>query len=81
VPAFEPLAYSLDALLPLADLGQSRHWAPARGALAPEVEAWLGVPPLQWLVWCEAAWGWALALMWLAALLGVGDRDRDFNRA
>ena len=74
VPAFQPFVYSLDALLPLADLRQERHWAPARDALVPQAEAWLGVPLLQLLIWCEAVSGWALALTWLAALFGVGER-------
>jgi hypothetical protein len=71
VPVFEPVTYSLDALLPLADLRQARHWVPARGSRAPTLlpafEAWSGTPTLQWLVWLEAACGWALALTALAA--------------
>lgn len=77
VPGFRPLVYSLDALLPLADLGQKRHWAPARHALVPEAEPWLGVPLLQLLIWFEAACGWALALMALTSLFGRRDRDHD----
>lgn len=76
VPAFQPLAYSLDALLPLADLGQERHWVPARNALARPAEASIGVPILQLLLWLEAGCGWALLLMWLAGLTGFGERDR-----
>ena len=76
VPAFQPLLYSLDALLPLADLQQQRHWAPVRGALAPEVEAWVGTPLLRLLSGFEAGCGWALLLTWLAGLFGLTDRDR-----
>lgn len=79
VPAFQPWLYSLDALLPLADLRQQRHWAPARLAIVPQVEPWLGVPALQLLIWFEAACGWALALTWLAGRFGLGDRDRGFR--
>ncbi len=77
VPAFQPVVYSLDALLPLADLRQERHWAPARHALMPEAEPWVGVPLLQLLIWFEAACGWALALMALASLLGRRDRGHQ----
>ena len=76
VPAFQPFVYSLDVLLPLAELRQQRHWVPARAALVPELEAWTGVPLLQWLVWLEAACGWAIVLTWLAGLFGLTNRDR-----
>lgn len=77
VPAFQPVVYSLDALLPLADLRQERHWAPARHALVPAAEPWVGVPLLQLLVWFEAACGWALALMALTSLFGRRGRDHE----
>jgi hypothetical protein len=76
MPPFQPLLYSLDALLPLADLQQERHWTPVRGALAPELEAGLGTPLLRLLNWFESACGWALALTGLASLTGLADRDR-----
>ncbi|MGK2900230.1 MAG: hypothetical protein ACSLE9_16365 [Burkholderiaceae bacterium] len=78
VPAFQPLVYSLDALLPLADLRQERHWAPARHALMPEAEPWVGVPLLQLLIWFEAACGWALALMALTSLFGRRGRGHEY---
>jgi hypothetical protein len=81
VPAFKPFVYSLDALLPLADLRQQRHWVPVRNALAPDTEAALGVPLLRWLIGLEAACGWALVLTWLAGLFGLGDRDRALGSA
>ena len=76
VAPFQPLLYSLDVLLPLVDLRQQHHWVPARGALASEVEAWIGTPPLQLLVWAEALCGWIAALVLLASLAGWPDRDR-----
>jgi hypothetical protein len=76
LPAFQPLVYSLDVLLPLVDLQQQRHWAPARGALAPAVEAALGTPPLRLLGWVEAACGWVLALVALVCLARWAARDR-----
>ncbi|HWH81803.1 MAG TPA: hypothetical protein VNU71_06165, partial [Burkholderiaceae bacterium] len=75
-PGFQPLVYSLDVLVPLIDLQQRRHWAPARGALAPALEAQLGVPPLRVLTWLEATCGWLLALTALLAVSGVTERDR-----
>lgn len=76
VPAFSPLAYSFDVLLPFADLQQERHWAPARGTGAPALEAALGMPPLRLLVWVEAACGWVFALGTLACLRDLAGRDR-----
>lgn len=81
VPIFEAFVYSLDVLLPLADLRQERHWVPARDPPAPDVGGALGVPLLQWLIWFEAACGWALTLTWVAGLLGLGDRDRLLSSA
>jgi hypothetical protein len=79
VPAFQPFIYSLDVLLPFAELRQQRHWVPAREALVPELEAWTGVPLLQWLVWFEAACGWTIVLTWLAGLFGLTQRDRGLE--
>jgi hypothetical protein len=76
MPAFQAFAYSLDALLPLADLRQEHHWIPARRALLPQTEPWTGAPALQWLIWLESVGGWALGLTAIAALFGLGDRDR-----
>jgi len=59
-PAWQPFVYSLDVLLPLADLRL------ARGAATI-------TPPLQALTWLEAASGWVLGLTWLTGLL---DRRR-----
>ncbi len=76
LPAFQPLVYSLDLLLPLVDLQQQRHWAPARGAVAPALEAAIGTPPLRLLGWVEAACGWALALAALVCLARWAAHDR-----
>jgi len=76
MPAFAPLIYSLDVLLPVVDLQQTRHWKPVRNALAPEVERWSGTPLLQMLMWIEAACGWLIGLTLLASLTGLTNRDR-----
>jgi hypothetical protein len=73
LPAFQPLVYSLDLLLPVGDLQQRRHWAPARGAFAPALEAAIGMPALGLLGRIETAFGWAFAL---AALLTLAGRAR-----
>lgn len=75
-PTFKPFVHSLEVLLPLIDLRQQRHWAPARNALATEAERWLGTPLVQLLTWLEGAIGWIASLTLLAAAAGLTDRDR-----
>jgi hypothetical protein len=79
LPTFRPFVYSLEVLLPLSDLRRDRRWVAARVAMLPEVEPMVAVPALQFLVWFEAACGWALCLTWIAGLLGIGDRDRGLG--
>ena len=76
LPEFQPLLYSLDVLVPLADLQQERHWAPARDVLARDLEAWIGTPPLLLLIWAEALCGWVATLALLASLAKLTRRDR-----
>lgn len=76
-PAFEPLAYSLDRLLPLAPLDQARAWQPV--ALRPGTGT---VFPIGWgegaraLGWLETLFGWFAVLIAIASLAGWTDRDR-----
>lgn len=67
---FSPLAYSLDRLLPLLELGQAGNWTAA--AEWPQ--------PMRWLGQAEAAIGWVLLLLLLASLAGWTERDRDTGR-
>ena len=66
-PAFRPFAYSLEVLLPFANLQQRQAWAAldSHGAEAPRpvsVQAW-GVAS-RWLAWYQGLFGWlALALL------------------
>ncbi len=76
LPEFAPLLYSLDVLLPLADLRQANHWAPVRQP-ASFTSTWLGLPPLRLLTALESACGWLLLLTGLLALFGLTDRDRE----
>ncbi|MDH2424630.1 hypothetical protein [Sphaerisporangium sp. TRM90804] len=56
-PAFVPLAYTLDVLLPIVDLGQDGAWRPQAGAL--------------YLGWALIAAGWILTTAVVAGLTGV----------
>jgi hypothetical protein len=64
--SFSPLGYSLDRLLPWADLGEVRTAAVA----APWAH------PMRWLSHFEAAFGWLAAALLVASLAGWADRDR-----
>lgn len=61
-----PLAYSLDRLLPLVDLGQGG----ALGAASDWTHA------LRWVAYVETGFGWIAALLLLASLAGWMERDR-----
>lgn len=76
VTPFQPFLYSLDVLVPLIDLRQERHWAPARDALASDAEAWIGVPPLLLLIWTEALCGWIASVALLFSLARRAHRER-----
>lgn len=73
-PAFRPLAYSLDLLLPLVDLRQDQQWAALSDPRAPAGN-WGSAARL--LAWFEILFGWAATLMLLALVAGRLDRDRD----
>lgn len=81
-PAFRPFAYSLDVVLPFADLQQERRWAPvdaAQGAALDRgsraVDAW-GVGA-RFVAWFETLFGWLASLTFAAALAGLFNRDRQ----
>jgi hypothetical protein len=63
----DPLAYSLDRLLPLVALGQDDGPAAAHQAWAAAV---------RWLARLETSFGWLAGLLLLASLAGWMDRDR-----
>ncbi|MDG1107647.1 MAG: hypothetical protein P8N60_03160 [Burkholderiaceae bacterium] len=76
--AFSPLAYSLDILLPLVDLGQEKHWGP----LIPTPERHFVVElfsfsPAHWvrlLNWFEILYGWIASLLFVAIVSGISRR-------
>jgi hypothetical protein len=76
-PRFQPLAYSLDLLLPVANLRQSDAWHPAVAAphaTTPWAFGW--DDGVRALAWFETLFGWLVALTLVASLAGWTDRDR-----
>ena len=71
---FQPWLYSLDLLLPLVDLRQSREWAPLPVEPARPDDFWRSVMP--WLTWFETIFGSAAVLLLVVSISGVTDRDR-----
>jgi hypothetical protein len=61
VPAFNPFAYALDVLLPVADLNQQSSWIPQGFA-----RSWM---------WASIVAGWVLTTAVVAALTGILKRD------
>jgi hypothetical protein len=60
-PAFKPLIYALDTLLPVVNLHQEDYWLPRGGA--------------QWWAWSSILVGWGLTAAIAAAFTGVLKRD------
>lgn len=79
-PAFEPLAYSLDRLLPLADLQQAHAWQPV--AARPRTGSAFAFgwgEGVRALGWAETVFGWFTVLALLASLAGWHERDRRLH--
>jgi sRNA-binding regulator protein Hfq len=78
---FSPMAYSLDLILPLVDLGQEKDW----GVLVPTPKkvpveeilhfSWGHI--LRLIVWFEILWGWVASLMLVAVISGLVRNTRD----
>ena len=76
---FSPLAYSLDILLPLVDLGQEKRWGP----LTPTPEKnfcveLLSFSPPHWvrlLNWIQILYGWVASLLFVAIVSGMARRS------
>jgi hypothetical protein len=76
---FSPLAYSLDILLPLVDLGQEKSWGP----LVPTPERHFCVElfsfsPAHWvrlLNWFQILYGWVASLLFVAIVSGMSRRS------
>ena len=61
VPAFQPVAYTIDVLVPLVDLGQKKAWVPKGTAMI-------------WS-WMLTSWGWVLTTAVVAGLTNALKRD------
>lgn len=78
---FSPLAFSLDLLLPLVDLGQDKAW----GALisTPKANWWeelFTVSPghvVRWLVWFQTLFGWVASLLLVGIASGFARRSEE----
>jgi len=76
-----PLAYSLDILLPLVDLGQEKRWGP----LTPTPEKnfcveLLSLSPPHWvrlLNWFQILYGWVASLLFVAIVSGMARRSES----
>jgi hypothetical protein len=78
-PAFRPLTYSLDLLLPLVDLQQEHRGAALNEASSTEVQTLASHTWRQaarWLSSLEVVFGWLASLMLVATLAGWFQRDR-----
>lgn len=75
-PAFEPLVYSLDRLLPLGGLAQARVWQPVTGSSGDAALPFGWGDGARAVGWIEKAFGWIAVLTLLASLAGWTDRDR-----
>jgi len=60
-PAFQPVIYALDVLLPVVDLNQQEFWIPQGLA--------------RWFAWASILAGWLLATAIVAAVTGAVKRD------
>lgn len=77
-PKFEPLIYSLDALVPLVDLHQENYWLPDITKPGPElILGW----SIGWIIrgylWFHIIVGWVLSSMLVAYFAGFIRRQRE----
>lgn len=78
---FSPLAYSLDIILPLVDLGQEKFWGPL--VMTPKAgvwDEWTAVGPahvVRWLVGFETLFGWVAGLLLVSIVSGLARRSED----
>lgn len=79
---FSPVAYSLDVILPLVDLGQEKTWgvyieSPAANGAVELLTHWSWNHAARLLVWFEVLFGWMASLMLVAVLTGLTERERS----
>lgn len=79
---FSSLAYSLDLLLPVVDLGQETAWGayiPAEDEGEPRMP-FLKLPwgyAVRWLAWFEILFGWMSSLILVATISGFSRRNDE----
>ena len=78
---FNPLAYSLDVILPLVDLQQEKDWAPM--IPTPKAVWWEELRGTGWkhrarlVLWAETLFGWLASLLLVAIVSGLTKRRED----
>ena len=76
---FSPLAYSLDILLPLVDLGQEKHWGPLiptpERHFVVELFSFSPAHGVRLLNWFEILYGWIASLLFVAIVSGISRRS------
>jgi hypothetical protein len=78
---FSPLAFSLDVILPLVDLGQEKTWGTyidtAKPSMGAEFWQFSHNHWVRLLIWFEILFGWMASLMLVAVLTGLTDRTKQ----
>lgn len=76
-PAFSPLVYSLDVILPVVDMQQRKNWRPVipRNESDP-ADSYPG-RLTQIVIWFETLFGWVIASLLVAIVSGLAKRRED----
>ena len=79
---FSPMAYSLDLILPLVDLGQEKDWGvyidtPKDNALSELFCHWSLNHWVRILTWFEVLFGWMSSWLLVAVWTGLTNRDKN----
>lgn len=76
---FSPLAYSLDILLPLVDLGQEKSWGPLvptpEQSIFVELSSFSPAHRVRLLNWFQILYGWMASLLFVAIVSGISRRS------
>lgn len=76
---FSPLAYSLDILLPLVDLGQEKTWGPLvptpEQSIFVELFSFSPAHRVRLLNWFQILFGWIASLLFVAIISGMSRRS------
>lgn len=78
---FSPMAYSLDIILPLVDLGQEKQWGPL--IATPNSNVWKELSAVslghvvRFLIWFETMFGWVGSLLLVGIVSGFARRTEE----